>query len=210
MITIDEWYKNLEDRQGKDLQKKLFNAKISIAGLGGLGSNIAILLARCGVGNLNLVDFDKVDLTNINRQMYKISQIGMYKTDATSDNIKDIAPFININTHIEKVVEENINSLFSDSDIIIEAFDDEISKATLVNTVLEIFKEKYIIASSGMAGIKDPNIIKTRKITDKFYLSGDEVSDIKKERTLFAPRVMICASHMALTSVRIIEKNFNI
>lgn len=204
------WYAALEKRNGKKLQQKFINATIAICGLGGLGSNIAIALARSGIGKLILIDFDKVDLTNIHRQMYKLSQIDMYKTFATLENIKEISPFIDVETINEKISDNNISSLFQTSDIIIEAFDDPTSKATLVNKVLEIFPHKYIISASGMAGIGSPNLIKTRKITDKFYLSGDGVSEVDYATPLFTPRVMLCAAHQAQVALRILAEKYDI
>lgn len=63
-------------RHKKKVQDKLDTARVAVCGLGGLGSHIAIALARCGVGYLHLIDFDSVELTNVNRQQYPINQIG--------------------------------------------------------------------------------------------------------------------------------------
>ena len=86
----------LEARHGKNLQKRFSAATVAICGLGGLGSNIAVYLARAGVGKLILIDFDTVDVTNLHRQQYKAAQIGTYKTDALAESIKEIAPYISI------------------------------------------------------------------------------------------------------------------
>ena len=109
---------------------------VAICGLGGLGSNIAIALARAGIGKLILVDFDRVDITNLHRQQYKAEQIGMYKTDALADNLREIAPYIELEAHTERITEENAVTLLSDADIVCEAFDDAECKARLANTVL--------------------------------------------------------------------------
>ena len=126
---------------------------LSICGLGGLGSNIAIALARAGIGRLILIDFDRVDITNLHRQQYKAEQIGMYKTVALAENLKEIAPYIELEAHTERITEENAVTLISDADVICEAFDDAECKAMLTNTVLSELPDKYLVAASGMAGI---------------------------------------------------------
>jgi len=85
--TQEEWLAALERRHGKDLQSRFAAATVAVCGLGGLGSNIAIALARAGIGRLILIDFDRVDLTNLHRQQYKANQIGKYKTDALAENL---------------------------------------------------------------------------------------------------------------------------
>ena len=71
-----------ESRHGKELQKRFSSATVAVCGLGGLGSNISVSLARAGIGTLILADFDRVDVTNLHRQQYKASQTGMLKTEA--------------------------------------------------------------------------------------------------------------------------------
>lgn len=202
--TKEEMIKAFEERHGKELQKRFSKAVVAICGLGGLGSNIAVSLARAGIGKIILIDFDKVDITNIHRQQYKISQIGKYKTDALYENLKEIAPYIELETHTVCINEDNALELLKDADIICEAFDRAENKAMLVNTVFESFPEKFLVSGSGMAGIGSANSIKTRKITDKFYICGDEVSDINEEKGLFSTRVMLCASHQAHTVLRLL------
>ena len=111
----------LEKRQGKELQQHFFSATVAICGLGGLGSNIAISLARAGVGKLILIDFDKVDVTNLHRQQYKASQIGRYKTEALSENLKEIAPYVELETHTTRMTEQNVVELLKEADVICEA-----------------------------------------------------------------------------------------
>ena len=65
----------MDSRFSKEIHQKLKSAKVAIAGLGGLGSNVAVMLARSGIGHLHLVDFDVVDVTNLNRQVYNIEYI---------------------------------------------------------------------------------------------------------------------------------------
>ena len=199
-----EIYAALEMRIGRELLEKFRNVSVAVCGLGGLGSNISLALARAGISKIHLIDFDRVDLSNINRQQYMISQIGMKKTDAMRENILNAIPYCNIRTDFIKVSEDNLTELLKDDDIICEAFDNPECKAMLVNGVLEKFPDKYIVAASGMAGMDSPNIIKTRKITEHFYLCGDGVSDVSESTSLVCPRVMICAAHQAHTVLRII------
>ena len=206
--TKEEWNNALEERHGKEIHQAFSSATVAICGLGGLGSNIAIALARAGVGRLILIDFDCVDITNLHRQQYKASQIGLYKTEALAENLKEIAPYISLELHTERITEENAKVLLSDADIICEAFDSAEAKAMLTEIVLTEMKDKYFVAASGMAGLHDANRIKTRKITSKFYLCGDGESDVADGLGLVSSRVMICAAHEAHTVLRILSNNY--
>ena len=206
--TKEEWIKALTERHGKELHRAFSSATVAICGLGGLGSNIAIALARAGVGRLILIDFDRVDITNLHRQQYKADQIGMYKTVALAENLKEIVPYISLEIHTERIAEDNAVTLLQDADIICEAFDDAECKAVLTNTVLTEMRDKYLVAASGMAGLYDANRIKTRKVTSKFYLCGDGESDVAEGIGLVSSRVMICAAHQAHTVLRILANNF--
>lgn len=202
--TREEMFAALEKRQGADAVRKLQAATVAVCGLGGLGSNIAISLARAGVGKLILVDFDCVDVTNLHRQQYKACQVGLPKPEALLANLKEIAPYTEYETHFEKVTAENVATLLANADVVCEAFDNAEAKAMLVNAVLETMPQKFLVAASGMAGFDGGNTIRTRKITDKFYLCGDGVSDVADGIGLVAPRVMLCAAHQALTTIRLI------
>lgn len=202
--TREEFHNALIERHGAENQKKFDKATVAICGLGGLGSNISICLARAGVGKLILIDFDKVDISNLHRQQYKAAQVGIPKTQALSDNLKEINPFITIETHNTKVTEENVIELTKDADIVCEAFDKAENKAMLVNAILENAPEKYLVSSSGMAGFGSANLIKTKKISKKFFLSGDSVSDVNDGIGLISSRVMVCAAHEAHMALRIL------
>ena len=206
--TKEEWNKALEERHGKELHRAFSSATVAVCGLGGLGSNIAIALARAGVGRLILIDFDRVDITNLHRQQYKADQIGMYKTVALAENLGEIAPYISLEVHTERITEGNAVTILKDADIICEAFDDAECKAMLTDTVLTKMRDKYLVAASGMAGLYDANRIKTRKVTSKFHLCGDEKSDVADGIGLVSSRVMICAAHQAHTVLRILANNF--
>ena len=148
-------------------------------------------------GHLHLVDFDKVEMSNLNRQHYFISHLGMDKTEALKEQLLQINPWLDIKTSCERVTEENIPRLFQNADIICEAFDSPENKAMLVNSCLELFPEKPLVCASGMAGFGRSNAIVTRQVGKNFYLCGDGVSGLKEGQGLAAPRVALCAAHEA-------------
>lgn len=210
MFSLEEWNKALEQRHGAVLHQKFSSATVAVCGLGGLGSNVAIALARAGVGKLILIDFDKVDFANLHRQQYKVNQIGKYKTEALAENLMEIAPYVQIQTTTKRITEENFIDLLIDADVICEAFDSAEAKAMLVNGVLEQLPEAYLVAASGMAGMDTPNAIQTRKIMKRFYLCGDEISDVADSIGVVAPRVMLCAAHQAHTILRILAGEYEV
>ena len=194
---------DLLKRNVKGISGKLKKAKVCILGLGGLGSNVAILLARAGIGYLKLVDFDIVEASNLNRQQYRISHIGMKKTEAIRTIIKEINPFVEIEVLNKKVDRENILSIVGDVEIVVEAFDRAETKAMAIEELL-INGDKILVSASGMAGLGSANEIITRKIRDNFYLIGDNYSDYEEYSGIMSTRVMICAAHQANIVLRII------
>lgn len=204
--TQEEMHKALEKRHGKELQTRFDAAAVAICGLGGLGSNIAIALARCGIGMLHLIDFDRVDLTNLNRQQYGVAQLGRPKPEALKEELLAINPYLRIETDWVKLTEENIPELLKGDPYICEAFDVPEAKAMLTNYVLTHFPEKYLVGASGMAGYGDSNSIRTRRVLSHYYLCGDEVSEVSEKGGLMAPRVMLCAAHQANKILEIIIK----
>lgn len=204
----EEMYRALEERHGKELQKKLSGAAVAVCGLGGLGSNIAVSLARAGVGELLLIDFDTVDISNLNRQQYFPEQLGLPKTEALYDTLRKIAPYCNIRSAQVKLNEENAPELLADVPFICEAFDRADQKEMLVGCILEKMPEKYLVAASGMAGIGSANTIRTRRINDRFYICGDGESDSAAGLGLVSARVMVCAAHQANMIIRLIAGEF--
>lgn len=194
----------LNIRHGEDLQNKISAARVAVCGLGGLGSNIAIALARAGVGHLHLIDFDRVDLTNLNRQQYAVGQLGQYKTDALRETLSLVSPYCDVTCDTIQVTEENLPDLLKTEDYICEAFDRAEAKAMLVSGVLEHFPEKYLVAGSGLAGLGSANTIQTRRVSQHFYLCGDGTSDSSVGLGLVASRVLVCAAHEANMILRLI------
>ena len=204
MPDKDEWESMLSARHTPGVYNKLKKGKIAIAGLGGLGSNIALMLARCGVGKLFLVDFDIVEPSNLNRQQYTIDDLGNYKTESIEHTISKINPFIDVEIRTEKVTDSNVKKLFTGYDIICEAFDKADQKAILLNAVLRDLPGTKIVCGSGMAGYGSANTIKTREIMKNVYISGDLESEAQAFNGLMAPRVSVCAAHEANMILRLL------
>lgn len=205
----EEWTKALAAKQGEDVQKILSNATVAVFGLGGLGSNIAICLARAGVKKLILSDFDRVEITNLNRQQYKARQLGELKAFALAENLREIAPYVELECHAERITGENVVQIAGDASVVCEAFDRAEEKAMLVNAVLEKMPEKFLVAASGMAGFESANLIETRRVSRKFFMCGDGRSDVNDGIGLVLSRVMVCAAHQAHMVVRILTGEFD-
>jgi sulfur carrier protein ThiS adenylyltransferase len=191
-------------RHTPNVHKRLKQSKVAIAGLGGLGSNIAVMLARIGVGQLLLVDFDIVEPSNLNRQSYYISHLGLPKTIALKKQLEEINPFIKIETETVKITEGNVKQLFNGYDIICEAFDKPDQKSMLINAALELLPNSKIVSGSGMAGYESSNLIKTTNPMKRLYLCGDLENAARVGRGLMAPRVNICAGHQANMILRLL------
>jgi len=172
------------------------NAVVGIAGAGGLGSTVAVSLARVGIGELIIADFDKIETSNLNRQQYFIEQIGEPKVKALHDNLMKINPFSKYQIHHIKLDEKNIPIIYKNVDIVVEAFDKAEMKKMLIETWLSHFPEKPIIAGSGLAGFGDNEKIHQKKIGN-LYICGDEETESQKDISPMAPRVGIVANMQA-------------
>ena len=197
MIPKEELDRAFDARFPREVKDKLAAAKVAVAGLGGLGSHIAIGLARSGVGHLFLVDFDTVEVTNLNRQAYRIPHLGKPKTQAITEILWEINPYLDIRTAQVKVTQDNAAALFGDYPILCEAFDQAEGKAMLISALLSQCPNMTIVSGSGMAGYGDCNAIRTRRAMRRLYLCGDETTDIGAGMGLMAPRVAVCAGHQA-------------
>ena len=191
-------------RHTPGVHQKIRKSVVGIAGLGGLGSVVAIALARVGVGRLILADFDVVEPSNLNRQQYFTHQIGMPKVEALRENLANVNPGVGVRTHHEKVDRDNVERLFKEADVVVEAFDRADQKAMLINVVSEKMPEKYIVAASGVAGYGDNNEIKTARFSSRLFIVGDQKTAARPGVGLMAPRVGIAAHHQANTVLRIL------
>lgn len=191
-------------RHTPGVHRKVKRSTVGIAGLGGLGSQVAIALARIGVGTLILADYDVVEPSNLNRQQYFIRQIGLPKVDAMRENLERVNPYVRVITHRAVISPQNVKAIFGEADIIVEAFDKAEEKAMLINAISESMPETYIVAASGVAGYGDNNAIRTTKFSSKIFIVGDQRSAAGPGIGLMAPRVGIAAHHQANTVLRII------
>lgn len=114
--------------------EKLKKSHVLVVGLGGVGGYACEMLARCGIGNLTIVDFDVVSRSNINRQIVALnSTVGIFKTTAFEKRLKDINPNINLNIITEKISNDNMDKLLSASyDYVVDAIDMLESKIDLI------------------------------------------------------------------------------
>ncbi|WP_149700339.1 sulfur carrier protein ThiS adenylyltransferase ThiF [Campylobacter concisus] len=194
----------IASRNSPELNLALSKAVIGVAGLGGLGSNIALSLARVGVKKLVLADFDVVEPSNLNRQQYFVRHIGLKKTQALKELINDVNPFVEVETHDIFLDEKNVASVFGECEILCEAFDNVAGKAMILNEAGASLKDKKIIGASGMAGYFSSNLIKTIKFAKNVYLCGDLTNEAKIGQGLMAPRVAVCANHEANLAIRLL------
>ena len=203
-LTQEELHAALVERHGAAIQDRLDRASVGIAGLGGLGSNIAVHLARLGVGRLVLVDFDVVDITNLNRQHYTMKDIGIPKTLALLEQLEAINPYLNYETYTERVIPANAVRLFAGCDVVCEAFDRADQKAMLIETLLVRLPDTPIVSGSGMAGYGSANAMRIEQKFSRLYVCGDGMSDIADGIGLMAPRVAVCAAQQATMAMRLL------
>ena len=194
--SLDELEALMAARHTPGVHQKLKRACVGVAGCGGLGSNVALSLARVGLGRLILADFDVVVPSNLNRQQYYVEQIGDYKVDALKANLERANPFVRVETHRLELTPANIPLIFADADVIVEAFDKAEMKVMIIETVLTQMVGRPLIVGSGMAGYGRNNAIRTEREGD-LYICGDGVSEAQPGRGLMAPRVGIAANPQA-------------
>ena len=203
IISREELERAFDARFPQEVKQKLRRARVAVAGLGGLGSNIAVMLARSGVGHLLLVDFDSVDVTNLNRQAYSVRHIGRPKTEALREILLEINPYLDLALQQARVTEANAAQLFGAYPIVCEAFDRPENKAMLISALLRE-TQAAIISGSGLAGYGDCNTIKTVRRLRRLYVCGDGVTDSAAGIGLMAARVAVCAGHEANMVLRLL------
>ncbi|CCO24135.1 sulfur carrier protein ThiS adenylyltransferase ThiF [Maridesulfovibrio hydrothermalis] len=180
---------------GEEKLKYLQTITIGIAGTGGLGSNCAMHLVRSGFRKFVLVDFDRIEESNLNRQFFRQNQIGEYKVEALDKNLKEINPDLDIFIRYETVTPDNMMGIFKNCDVVIEAFDAARIKKALVETFLPT--DKLIVTASGMGGAGNADEIVTRKIRENLYIIGDMKTECNEQTPPFSPKVGIAAAKQA-------------
>jgi sulfur carrier protein ThiS adenylyltransferase len=195
--------KHMDKIKSEKIKKKLRNSSVGIAGVGGLGSNAAIALARAGIGQLIIVDFDKVEEGNLDRQYYFLDQVGKAKVDALKDNIKRINPSVNVVVLNLKLDKGSMEKPFKDVDIVIEALDNAETKTEFIEEIMLKLPNKPIVAASGVAGYGHCDRIAT-KCCGNLYLCCDEHAPSSDDDILLAPRVALMANWEANLAIEII------
>jgi sulfur carrier protein ThiS adenylyltransferase len=165
--------------------------RIGIAGVGGIGSNVAVILVRSGVDELKIIDFDRVEPSNLNRQFYFHDQVGRFKVEALAENLRRIRPELLIETVTERIDSTNCQALFADCDLVVEGFDQKTDKKMLVETVAS---SQIVVSASGIAGF-ELDAIRVRQLGNCFIV-GDFSTDCA-DATLFAHKVTTVANYMA-------------
>ncbi len=191
-------------RQGEEATERFEQARVGIAGLGGLGSNIAVQLAHLGIGQLVLVDFDRVDASNLARQHYRLDDVGRPKTEALVEQLREIDPWLDYEVFDERVTAENVAELFGGCDVVCEAFDEAGEKAMLVEAVRTTLPDTVLVGGVGVAGTTSANRIHSRKRLENYYLCGDGQADVADGDVLMGPRVAVVAAHQASMVMRIL------
>jgi len=186
------------------INETLKQATVGIAGLGGLGSTVAVALARGGIGQLIIADFDTIETSNLTRQQYFTDQIGKSKVDAMVENLQRINPSVHVRGHRVKLTAHNVPEIFAEADVIAECFDKAEEKQMIVEAVLRRMDKPTIVSVSGLAGYGNSNAICTRRISARLILVGDGESGIDSGQILTAPRVGIAACHQANAIVEVI------
>lgn len=193
----------LSARDTPGIRDKLKRARVGIAGLGGLGSNVAVMLARAGIGNLIIADCDTVDATNLNRQDYSVSDIGKRKTDALKERILSVNPYVRTEVFFGRITPDNAAEVFRGCGIVVEAFDAAEQKTVLINSILT-GTEAIVVSGNGVAGIGPANSIVSSTPMDRLVMCGDGTTETAPGCGLSAPHVMIASAHQANAVVRLV------
>jgi sulfur carrier protein ThiS adenylyltransferase len=191
-------------RHTPGIHEKVKRACVGVAGLGGLGSAVAVALARVGVGRLILADFDVIEPSNLNRQQYFVDQIGMPKSAALAANLARINPYVKLETHTVRLTAGNVPEVFAGADVLVEALDSADQKAMLMESFAAAFPDRPVVMASGLAGHGPGTTIGVRRLGRSVYVVGDLESGAAPGRGLMAPRVGIAAHMQANTVLRLL------
>lgn len=204
MPSADELDALLTARHTPGVHERVKQATVGIAGVGGLGSAVAIALARTGTGALIIADFDLVEPSNLNRQQYFLDQLGLPKVYALRDTLARINPHVHVTACHLRLTPGNVAEIFGAVDVLVEAFDRADQKAMLVETFTARFPDKPVVAGSGMAGFGPANSVLTRHSFGNLYLCGDGTTAAAPGVGLMAPRVGVAAHHQANAVLRLL------
>jgi sulfur carrier protein ThiS adenylyltransferase len=186
------------------VRARLADASVGIIGLGGLGSNAAMMLVRSGVRRFVLADFDKVEPSNLARQLFFPDQLGQLKTEALAETLLRIEPDLDLTLVAECLQADDIPRLFGAVDVLLEAVDRAETKQMIVETASDSLPETPLIWVAGLAGCASANAIATQRVGETIWVVGDLEADIRDGLPLLASRVMAAAAHEAHIATRIL------
>lgn len=175
--------------------------KIGIAGIGGIGSNVARILAQAGHPAIRAVDFDRVEASNLNRQFYTRAQVGRLKTDCLKENLLAIRPGMDVEIVNRRIQPGAAAALFKDCGLVVEGFDNKALKKMLIEELAETGKP--VVSASGIAG-PDMEAIGVRRMGN-CRIVGDFQSD-QDDCVLFPPKIAVVAGHMAAIALTLAAK----
>lgn len=195
----------LEDMRNQVLRRQLVQDSskfqqyaVCILGCGGLGSNIAMMLARAGVGTIYLYDFDRVEYSNLNRQNYTVHDLGSYKVDATKSRLEETLPYVHVEAFAQRVTCDSLDEIVQRSPLCIEAFDDREAKAMVIDYFMD-HTEQYLITASGISGLGDIRDIRVKYCNNICFIGDFQSSP---EQGLYLPYVSLTASCQALEALK--------
>jgi len=183
----------------------LRRSSVGIAGAGGLGSNVAVALARAGVGRLVIADCDRIEPSNLNRQQYFVDQVGERKVEALRENLLAVNPYSLYEIHDVRLTRKNAMTIFERVDVLVEAFDKAEAKEMLIEASLARFPGRPVVAASGLAGYGCNRKIHARRLGN-LYVCGDESSQCPKGISPMAPRVALVAAMQANQVVELLMR----
>ena len=189
--------------KSEKIRIKLKDSSVGIAGAGGLGSNIAVSLARAGVGHLVIVDFDSIEESNLNRQYYFRDQIDMIKVKALKETINRIDKSIKVETSNDRLTDGTMNRPFHDVDVIVEALDKAETKTAFIEEIMQKLPDKPLVACSGVAGYGHSDRVSTKKLGN-LYMVYDADARSSEDKVLMAPRVCLMANWEANLALELI------
>ncbi|MGM0418254.1 MAG: sulfur carrier protein ThiS adenylyltransferase ThiF [Thermodesulfobacteriota bacterium] len=192
---MNDFEKGIIKILGKKKYSLIKEKKIAVLGAGGLGSNAAFNLVRCGFTNFVLADFDVVEPSNLNRQFYFFDQVGEKKTKALKKNLLMINPDIKAELYEKKIETKDDLKFFKDCDAVVEAFDKSIYKKITAEYFMK--RKNLLVSGSGISQSGRSDDIRIRKINPCFYIAGDFVSETDTGNPPFSPCVNITAAKQA-------------
>ena len=188
-------------------QQKLAQSKVLIIGLGGLGSPVAMYLAAAGVGYMVLIDFDRVDLSNLQRQIvHDTSQIGQYKAISAQEKLQALNPEIQI-TVLNQQFSENLSlTLFSDIDVVVDC-SDNFATRFVINAACVRMKIPLVSGAalrwSGQVSVFLP-AQEQSPCYQCLYNNSDEQAEVCSEAGILAPLVGIIGSVQATEVLKVL------